>query len=310
MKTISNLRLTPDIEAILTAHGEYECFYRRALTADDVKDADIIIGNIDPTLIPYCEKLKLWQLSSAGSDSFAKVAPANVTLCNASGTFGANIAEHLIMFTLMFFRNMPEYHTHQSEHIWLRNKHNRMIDGSVFVILGTGDLGSEFAMRIQALGGYTIGVKRSHVDSLPYFNEVHTMEELDELLPKCDVLAMCLPQNAGTHHVLDERRLALMQPTSVVLNVGRGSAIDETALVQALQEHRIAGAGLDVFEQEPLDENSPLWDMENVIITPHSSGNLSNGLTWNRFYKIVQTNMTNYFEGKELINIVDRKWGY
>lgn len=310
MKIISVMDLPIEIKEMLEKQGDFIIKEDSSLTINDVKDAEIIIGNINQDLLKECKNLKYYQLDSAGSDTYASIVNEDCILCNASGTFGATIAEHLVMTTLMLFRNMPIYIQNQRDHIFKRIQHVKMIKNSRFLIFGTGDLGSEYAKAIKALGGYTIGVKRTPCDKLAYFDELYVNDEIDSLLSDVDVVCLCLPRNELSNHIMDARRLNMLKKDSVVLNVGRGNAIDQKYLCKLLNEGKLLGAALDVFEREPILEDDPIWNTNNLIITPHVSGTYSNEWTYSLFYDILKQNLECYFSGKPLSNIVDRKLGY
>lgn len=308
MKIISVIDLPKELQRYLEEKGEL--LLKRTPTKEEVKEAEIIIGNIDRSLLSYGQRLKYVQLESAGSDTYVPFLNKDCVLCNASGTFGANIAEHLIMCVLMLFRHMPSYGVYQKQHQFQPILHNRMIADSCFMIVGCGDLGTQLAKRIKALGGKTIGVKRTLVSKLPYFDEVYTISDFPSLIKKADAIILCLPNNRGSDHLINTKTLAMMKKEAILLNVGRGNAVDEIALYYALKERRIAGAALDVFAEEPLSENSPLWDLDNIIITPHVAGTFANEYTKQLFVSLLSDNLHRYFEGKPLRNVVDREWGY
>lgn len=310
MKIISVVKLPQKIMDMLKDKGEVIVKDRFSLNEDDVKDAEIIIGNIKRSLLVKCECLKYYQLESAGSDTYANVVKEDCILCNASGTFGASIAEHLVMTTLMLFRNMPYYIETQRQHIYHQMSKVKMIKNSRFLIFGTGDLGSEYAKAIKSLGGYTIGVKRTSCSQLPYFDEVYINDEIDPILSSVDVVCLCLPKNHLSDHIMDEHRINQLKNDAIVLNVGRGNAIDQKYLCKRLNEGKLLGAALDVFEKEPIVSDDPIWETKNLIITPHVSGTFANEWTYSLFYDILEENLNRYFLSKPLHNVVDRKLGY
>lgn len=310
MKVISYFKLPQDIVETIESFANYYDLSQKKQCIEDVEDADVIIGNVKLDLLSHCKSLKYLQLISAGSDQYQKFICDDYTICNASGTFGAGIAEHLIMNTLMLFRNMPHYVKAQREHRYDPLRYNKSIYGSRFLICGCGDIGSQFAMRIKSLGGYTIGVKRRACDSLPYFDEVYTEKQMEDLLPTVDAIALCLPRNKSTDLFLNKERLSLLKDDAIVLNVGRGNAVDTNALCSLLNEEKLLGAALDVFEKEPIDENDAIWDCNRMIITPHVSGTFANAYTYELFYSLVRDNIHRFKEGKELVNVLDKETGY
>jgi len=173
-----------------------------------------------------------------------------------------------------------------------------------------GDIGGDFARKIKALGGYVIGVKRTPSEKPPYCDELYTADKLDRLLPRADIISLSLPGNAETEHILDRRRLNLTKQGSVILNVGRGSAIDTDALCDLLEAGHFEGVGLDVTEPEPLPPDHRLWKIPNAVITPHISGFFHLHKTLERITDIAIDNMHRYADGKELKNMVDIETGY
>ena len=160
-------------------------------------------------------------------------------------------------------------------------------------------------------GAATIGVRRTGAgEMIPGFTTVTTLAQLDRLLPQADTLICCLPETAQTRGLLSRERIAQMKQGSVLINVGRGSLVDTAALTEALQTGHLAGAGLDVTDPEPLPAESPLWDMENVIITPHIAGGLYLRETLNIIVRIAAHNLSALIEGGEMQNTVDRATGY
>lgn len=184
------------------------------------------------------------------------------------------------------------------------------IYGSTILIAGTGDLGQEFAKRVKAMGAYTIGIRRRVQERVPYFDELHTMEELCTLLPRADVVVLALPSTEKTRGCFGSEQLACMKTTAILVNVGRGDALSCDELLQAIQQKQLSGAVLDVCDREPLAKEHPLWKQPNVIITPHISGTFQLKESFYRFTEIALYNLQAFLEHKELKNVVDRKLGY
>lgn len=179
------------------------------------------------------------------------------------------------------------------------------------LILGLGDIGSSFAKRMHTMGAYTIGIRRHHQEKRPaYIEEQYGIEALADVLPRCDVVALCLPKHESTHHIINADMLERMKTDAVLINVGRGSAVDTEALIKALKQKTIGGACLDVFEQEPLPQTHPLWDLDNVFLTSHCAGIWNARATRNRFLCLVKENLERFMKGKPLLNMVDRQSGY
>lgn len=310
MKIISTIRLSDKLIEQVKKLGDYSYIPAKEVQAEDLHDVDICIGNVPVKLVPEMKQIKWLQLDSAGSDQYAKTLKEDAILTNGSGTFGASIAEHILMVVLMAFRNMPFYAVSKPMHRYERIVRNRLVNGSTFLILGTGDLGSEFAKRVKVLGGKTIGLKRTPTDSLPYFDQVDTIDHMESYFDQVDVIVLTLPNHPSTTHIINKETLSKMKQETVIVNVGRGNAINEQDLYEALVNKQIACACLDVYEKEPLVKESPLWDLENVILTPHVAGNYANALTFELFYNIVEENIQHYLNNEPMRNLVNREFGY
>lgn len=195
--------------------------------------------------------------------------------------------------------------------IWRDAGAERTIEGKTALILGTGDIGSNVAKRLSAFGTKNIGIRRTGAPA-QYFDEMHTLSDIDSLLPHADLVIGCLPNTKETGHILNYDRLCLMKSDALFINVGRGSLIDTDALIRALEERRIAGAILDVLENEPLAADFPLWKMPNVLITPHISGRGfgHDPETEKKVWDICLENLRRYIAGEDIINEVDMNLGY
>lgn len=288
------------------------CADTKSVNADMVKNADIIIGRVPKELLQHAEKLQLLQLDCAGSEQYTAdgLLPESCRLCNASGSFGLAISEYLICTILMLMRNMNLYIRNQEQANWQMEEPVQSIYGSTILIAGTGDLGQEFAKRVKGLGASTIGIRQRVHEHVPYFDELHTMEELSVLLPRADVVVLALPSTKQTRRCFRTEHFACMKKTAILANVGRGDALYLEELLQAVQSKQIYGAVLDVVDCEPLVKDHPLWKEQNVIITPHISGTFQLPESFHRFTEIALYNLQAFLENKELKNVVDRKQGY
>ena len=226
------------------------------------------------------------------------------------GAYGPAISEHIVMVLLMLLRRMPEYQAALSQGQWPCYTPVRSIAGSRAVLLGTGDVGSHTARRLKALGARVTGVCRSGRSAEPAFDRVLPVSRLESALPQADALILALPATPETIGILSRERLALLPPTAYVVNVGRGSAIDQDALVEALRAGRLAGAALDVMTPEPLPAGHPLRTCPNTILTPHVSGNMALGLTCDLDVELFLRELARYAAGEPLANLVDRARGY
>lgn len=287
-----------------SAKGEAE------IDADDVRDTSAILGHLPARLASFAGKLEWLQTQSAGVDRYADILPENVTLTNAVGGYGVAVSEHMTALTLAVMKNLPIYSVSQTKNTWLRgSRQARQVEGSTVLVLGMGNIGTNYARQMKGLGCYVIGVRRDASKPMPeYFDEQFGLEELDSVLPRADVVAMVIPGGQQTAKLMDAHRFSLMKDGAFLVNAGRGGSVDTAALIDALRNGKVAGAGLDVTDPEPLDESNELWGMENVIITPHIAGLLEGNR--DRVSAILLENLRRYCSGEPLINVVDKALGY
>lgn len=279
-----------------------------------VKEAEVIIGEPPLELIRNSENLMWVQMTIAGTDIYTanKGFPENVRLTNMSGAFGTVISEYVIGAVLMMYRNFPKYINNQQTAVWMDAGRERTLAGKRVLILGAGDIGCNIAKRIKVFGTTISGIRRVKRDKPDFFDEMHTMDELDNELAKADIVIGCLPNTNDTRGILDKERFLNMREDALLINVGRGTLIVTDDLVEVMREGHLSGAVLDVFEQEPLPPSSPLWKMANVMITPHISGKSfgHNKETENYIYNICCENLKRFALGRELLNNVDFNTGY
>lgn len=299
------------LEAAAPAHTfRYE--NRKTVAKELIASAEIIIGNPPLTMLPDAKNLKLLALSSAGANQYCApgILPEGVILTNATGAFGTVIAEWLLGMLMNIYNRFPYYRENQKKNLWESGPLPYTVFDSTVLIIGAGDIGSGFAKRVKALGGYTIGVRRTDASKPDYFDEIYLTEAIDSLLPRADVVALALPSTPETYHTIDKKRLALMKEDAVLLNVGRGTAIDTDALVDALQAGKLMGVGLDVTDPEPLPADHPLWQIENAYITPHISGGSSFSGPKDFITEVSAYNIKAILSGTPLRNVVDIETGY
>lgn len=274
-----------------------------------LNDATIIYGG-GTYLIKNAPKLKWFHSASAGVNNYVPIIKEETLLTNSAGAFGLSIAEHIIMVTLMMLRRMPEYQRYTANRQWHKGLSQESIYGQRITVVGTGDIGSKFAERVSSFHPACInGVSRTGREK-PFFTATYPIDKLDELLPDTDLLVSCVPQTPETINYLNRERIALLPQGARIVNVGRGSAIDEEAIIEALNSGRLAGAALDVFRKEPLPEDSPLYDVPNLIITPHVSGNLTIDYTKETNFNMFLTNLKHYINGEQMEHVVNKKLGY
>ena len=257
--------------------------------------------------------LQWYCCSYAGVDPYCKdpslFANPRCLLTNSNG-YGVTIAEHVVMVTLMLLRRMPEYETVVRNRSWSNQLPIRSIRDNTFTILGTGNIGANVAERLRGMGAARItGLSRSG-NPHPAFDAVYPIADLEALLPRANILIMALPGTAETAGILSRSRMDLLPRGAYVINVGRGTAIDQAALMEALNQGRLAGAALDVMDPEPLPPDHPLWETKNLILTPHVSGNMTLGYTCDVNVAMFCEDLANYAAGRPLAHLVDRSLGY
>ena len=278
-----------------------------------VQDCEVLYAHSPKLLRAAPATLKWYCCSFAGVDPYCKdpsiFANPDCILTN-SNVYGVTIAEHVVMVTLMLLRRMPEYEEVVRNRSWSNQLPIRSIRDNEFTILGTGNIGVNVAERMRGMGAAKIiGLSRSGKPH-PAFDEVHPIADLDKVLPDTKILVMALPGTAETIHILNRERIALLPKDAYVINVGRGTAIEQEPLIEALNSGRIAGAALDVMDPEPLPQDHPLWTTKNLILTPHVSGNMTLGYTCDTNVKMFCEDLRNYAAGRPLNGFVDRVKGY
>lgn len=285
-----------------------------AVTGDDLRDAEIIIGNVAPGLLKAAKNLKWIQLNSAGSDNYCVpgVLRPGTILTNSTGAYGLAISEYMVGMSFVLQNKFYQYCRNQQDHLWKDQGPVTSVYGSTTLAVGLGDIGGEYAKRMKALGSHTIGVRRTLGEKPDYLDELYTTESLDQLLPRADFVALSLPNSPSTCRIMDERRLRLMKPGAFLINVGRGNAIDTEALCNVLAEGHLGGCGVDVTDPEPLPEDHPLWDAPRMVITPHISGQYHLAETFERIVRIAGGNLEKFLTGDlgGMKNLVDFETGY
>jgi len=235
-----------------------------------------------------------------------------IALTNFSGVAAPAIAEHVLALMLAFARGLPALGRRQAAHTWLDNHDETPptfeLAGQTLGIAGLGDIGEELAQRAHALGMRVLATNRDAGAPPPGVERVLPSEDLPTLLDASDHLALCLPLTRSTEHLIGREQLAAMKNSAYLYNVGRGELVDQDALVAALRDGAIAGAGLDVASPEPLPAGSPLWALPNVLITGHTAGQTP--LYWERGITLLIDNVRRFLAGEELRNVVDTRAGY
>lgn len=278
----------------------------RAATKEEIESAHIILGNPRSGHLKEAKALRLLQLESAGFERYTAegVLPKGTILTNATGAYGPAVSEHLLGLWLTLSKKLHLYRDNQNASKWQDRGKVKAIEGAKVLVVGMGDIGSSFAKLAKSLGAYTMGIKRSSVSSAPYFDEVYSLESLEKCLPLADVVVLIVPDSAESHHLMNEARLRLMKKDAILLNGGRGKIIDTQALVKVLGEGHLYAAGLEVTDPEPLPEDHPLWQFENVLITPHVAGGNHLDKTYEKVFEICMENLQALMNEGELKNVI------
>jgi phosphoglycerate dehydrogenase-like enzyme len=281
-----------------------------------IADTDVIFTwgakrDILEQLLPKARKLKWIHSRSAGLDSqlFPALAESPVPLTNGRGVFSQSLGEFAIAGALFFAKDLRRMLRNQEAGRWEQFNVTEL-RGKTMGIVGYGDIGRAVAQRAQCMGMEVLALRRNpalsagdtHVTRLFGFDALH------EMLPLCDYVVAAAPLTPETKHLIGAPEFAVMKPAAIVMNVGRGPVIDEAAMVHALQTKQIRGAALDVFEVEPLPPESPLWKMQNVLLSPHCADNTEDWLEQAMLF--FYANLERFRKGEPLVNVVDKHRGY
>jgi len=280
-------------------------------------DAEVLYG-FPPSaetaheLLARAPGLRWFQAASAGVDRLERSGfpERNVLVTNSSGVHPTPISEYVLMVMLMFAKRAQRFLRAQGERRWIRFLPAEL-KGSTVGVVGMGRIGTEVARLAKAFGCRVLAIRRSATarrsGEVPA-DDVLPPSDLSYLLSESDYVVLAAPLTRETRHLIGAEELRAMKATAVLINISRGAVIDETALARALKEGSIGGAALDVFEREPLPEDSELWGMENVIVSPHISGGTE--FYFQRAVPLFCENLRRYLDGRPLLNVVDPKRGY
>lgn len=302
----------PQLE--ITQHDSYDGIE----IEDDLRDAEIIFTiSLKPEQFAEARSLRWVHAPSAAVHQFlfAELVNSSVMLTNSREVHGPVVAEHVMALIFALAKKIPQAAALQRQHIWGQELmwkagvRPREIAGATLGLIGVGSIGRRVAEMASALGMRVLAV-REHVEkgSPSGVEAVFAPEALDDMLKQSDYVVIAAPLVGATHGLIDAARLAVMKTNACLINVGRGPQVDETALAEALTTRHIAGAALDVFEREPLLADSPLWDIENLLITPHN-GSITEKL-WHRHYELFSDNVRRYLSKQPLRFVVDKQKGY
>jgi len=277
----------------------------------EAADADAIIGDIRPDLFRAAKRLKWVQVLSAGVEyyCFPEMVRSDVVLTNCKIIQGPNIADHAMALLLALTRDLHRIIPGRTRQEWLRGVYHPIeLNGKTAVVVGAGGIGAQIAVRAHAFGMKVIGVDPKDMPYAPYVQRMVYPDQLDSVLPHADVVFISAPLTPQSQGMMGARQFELLKRGAYFIAVSRGRLYDTDALVKALDARRVAGAGLDVTNPEPLPKGHPLWNFENVIVTPHLAGHSDNLEA--RVMDLVKENIARFTSGRPLLNVVDKRLGY
>lgn len=277
----------------------------------EIVDADAIFGTISPELFHAGHKLKWVQTYSAGVETyrFPDFIHSDCILTNCKIIQGPEIADHALALLLALTRDLNQIIPNRSKEEWARgNYHPIELRGKTAVVIGVGGIGSQIAQRASAFGMKVIGVDPKDIPLNPYVSKMVYPDQLNSVLPQADVVFVSAPHTPQSEGMMGAKQFELMKKGSYFIAVSRGKLYDTQALVKALDERRLAGAGMDVTNPEPLPKGHALWKFDNVIITPHMA-TLSDGVN-DRRMELIKENISRFVKGEPMLNVVDKVKGY
>jgi phosphoglycerate dehydrogenase-like enzyme len=283
-----------------------------------IRDAEVVVGwSLRPEQIVAAPRLRWIHSPAAGVHQllFPELVDSDVVITNGRDVHGPVVAEHIIALILALAKKIPQAGRFQQKHewgqqeIWRSRPRPREVSGATLGLIGLGSIGRETAKRATALGLRVIAVREHPEKGTPEgVEQVFASSQLGVLLSQSDYVALAVPLTSQTRRLIDADRLAQFKPEACLINVSRGPLVDEMALVRALHDKKIGGAGLDVFAEEPLPPHSPLWDAENLLITPHTAALTEK--QWERHYALLTENLRRYLNHQPLLAVVDKQKGY
>jgi phosphoglycerate dehydrogenase-like enzyme len=282
-----------------------------------IADADIAFAShVTPAQLRAAPRLRWIHTPAAGVGSmlYPDMVARPVTITNGRGTSADTMAEHILAVVLALFRRLPTALARQAARVWAQDElaaspGNRTIAGSHVLVVGLGAIGTATAVRLNALGATVTGIRRrADGAAIPGVTAIHSPDALHDLLPAADVVVVSAPQTAATRALIGEPEVKLMRHGAILVNVSRGTLVDEDAVARALGSGRLGGAALDVFRDEPLPPDSPMWDLPNLLITPHVSGFRRDH--WDAAIALFADNRRRFAAGEPLRNVVDKQAGY
>ena len=282
----------------------------------EIADADAVIGSVTPEQVRAAKQLKWVQSMSAGVEDMLFLSGGNdlrdsrIVLTNNKVVQGPEIADHAMAMLLMLTRRLLVYHRNQEQGVWRTPQPFPGIElrDKTAVVIGVGGIGTQIAVRANAFGMKVIGVDPEDRPFLPFIEKIVKPDQLDEVLPRADVVFISAPHTEKSNKMMGPRQFDLMKPHSYFIAVSRGGIYDLNSLVQSLESKHLDGAGVDVTDPEPLPKGHALWKFDNVIITPHVAGRSDQDRV--RMVGTIKENIRRFVEDRPLVNVVDKQKGY
>ena len=299
----------PDRIREAVPRAEVSVFSDPDLAFHDMEDADCAFGYVSPELFSSARGLRWIQCYAAGPDpSFYHEAlvDSDVVITNFRGIYHDNVGHHAVALLLALARRFYRYVAQQSQGEWIPGEPEVYLPDSSVAVVGVGGIGSEVARLCKALGMTTIGLDPRVKERPEYLDELYPPEKLDDVLPRVDFVVITTPDTPQTRGMMNASRFSLMKPSAFLINVGRGVCVVLDDLVDSLRSGKLTGAGLDVFEVEPLPPDHPLWTMPGVLLTPHIAAPDAPYLAERRTQMLLE-NCRRFARGEPLVNVVDKR---
>lgn len=286
--------------------NEYQFVYEKN---NDIYDSQIIVGNYPPAELKKFSNLELLLLTAVGYDAYIKkdIVNDSTILCNAVDVHSQEVAEHTLGLILELVKNLHLYKNNQAKHTWHDEGPVKSVQGLRVGIIGFGSIGRCLAKLCKGLGMYTIGVKRTMIEKPEYLDELYTNADMDKVISNVDVIASILPGTQENHHLFTMETFKKMKPDTVLVNCGRGNLYDTEVLYEVLDKKIIKAAAADVFEVEPLPENSKLYDLDNFVVTPHIAGFFHLASAKEEYLNLICDNLKRYANNEELRYVVTER---
>ncbi len=288
--------------------ADLRVFAKQADLEAQIEEADAVVGNVSRAAFARARKLRWVQSWAAGPDAlmYPEMVASDVVVTSVKGNGAIPLAKHAMMLMLMLNRDYPRWWRAQQEHRWDHWNHPEL-NGLTCGIIGLGHSGQDLALKCKAFHMRTLGLRRTHQPT-PNVDELFTHDRLHEFLGQSDFVVVTAPRTRETVGMLGEAEFRAMKPTAYYVCFSRGGIAEDAALLRALNEGWIAGAGLDAHSQEPLPPDSPFWTARNTIVTPHNGASTPG--TRQRAADIVADNVRRFIAGEPLRNVVDKQAGY